>query len=269
MLASQHTRPSGDTRIRIAFLIRSLNRGGSERQLAELAAGLDPRVFEVLVLTFYPGGAVWEELLAHPTVRIKSLDKRGRWDVIACTWRLAGVLRAWRPDILHAYLIEPSIYGLMAARLASGPAVVWAVRASNVDFSLFERLNRVTFKAAARLSRFADAIVANSEAGRTHHLASGYANARFITIQNGIDTARFRPIEDGRSRARTAWNISDDQIVIGASARLDPLKDHPTLLKATADLCSRFSNVRLVCCGAGSDEYLQTMRTLARDLGIS
>lgn len=268
MLVSQSDRSPADSRIRLAFLIRSLNRGGSERQLAELAAHLDPRAFDVLVLTFYPGGGVWEELVTHPTVRLESLHKRGRWDIVACAWHLARVLRAWRADILHTYLVEPSIYGLLATRLAPGPAVVWAVRASNIDFSLFERINRVTFRVAAWLSRFADLIVANSEAGRTHHVKSGYASARFITIQNGIDTNRFRPAKDARTTARAAWKVADDQFVVGVSARLDPLKDHPTLLKAIADLCRQFPNVRLVCCGAGSDEYLRNMRILARDLGI-
>ena len=42
--------------IRVVFLIRSLNRGGAERELAILARSLDKKLFDITVLTFYPGG---------------------------------------------------------------------------------------------------------------------------------------------------------------------------------------------------------------------
>lgn len=256
-------------RIRIAFLIRSLHRGGAERQLAELVGGLDPRVFDVRVLTFYPGGAIWQELAAHPNLQLESLYKRGRWDIVECTWRLTRVLRTWRADILHTYLVEPSIYGLMAGRLAGVKAIVWGIRASNVDYSRYGLVNQLTFKAAGQLSRFADLLVANSDSGRAHHVACGFANQQFIAIHNGIDTERYRRVDGGRALARAGWKVSDEALVIGASARLDPMKDHATALRALTKLASRFPRAILVCCGGGSETYLRSMRTLADELGIS
>ena len=93
-------------KIRIVFLIRSLARGGAERQLAELATRLDPNRFDVTVLTFYPGGGIWDELVRAGGIRLESLNKRGRWDVARFALRLAGRLRTRKPDILHAYLVE-------------------------------------------------------------------------------------------------------------------------------------------------------------------
>jgi glycosyltransferase involved in cell wall biosynthesis len=111
-------------------------------------------------------------------------------------------------------------------------------------------------------------IVTNSEAGRTHHVTSGYASARFMTIHNGIDTDRFRAIEGARAQARASWNVADGEFVVGASARLDPIKDHPTALRAVARLARRFPDVKFVCCGGGADTYRRAMEALAHELGI-
>jgi hypothetical protein len=43
--------------IRVLFLIRSLNRGGAERQLTQLVKGMDRTRFAVTVVTLYDGGA--------------------------------------------------------------------------------------------------------------------------------------------------------------------------------------------------------------------
>ena len=59
----------------ILFLIRRLDLGGTERQLIVLARGLAAAGHRVGVITFYPGGALENEL-EGTTVRLMSLNKR-------------------------------------------------------------------------------------------------------------------------------------------------------------------------------------------------
>jgi glycosyltransferase involved in cell wall biosynthesis len=91
--------------IKIAFLIRSLDYGGAERHLLNLARFLDKERFDVTVLYFYPGGRLESEL-RESNVRLVSLDKKGRWDLPGFLWRLARQLRALRPSVLHSFLVE-------------------------------------------------------------------------------------------------------------------------------------------------------------------
>jgi glycosyltransferase involved in cell wall biosynthesis len=255
-------------RIRIVFLIRSLTRGGAERQLSVLAEGLDPAVFDVLVLTFYPGGAVWCELEKVPHVQLRSLHKRGRWDNVRTVRALARILRAWRPLIIHAYLVEASIVALLAARLGSTPIVVWGVRASNVDYSQYGTIHWLTFRAAGMLSHFADLIVANSESGRAHCVRHGYRSDRFAVILNGIDTDRFRPRADARSQMRAEWGIASGEVLVGIAARIDPMKGHHTFLQAAAEVARANRNVRFVCIGAGDTRYAAALRAAADGFGL-
>ena len=57
----------------IVFLVRSLDMGGAERQLVELAKGLHARAWQVEVVTFYPTGPL-RALLEAAGVPVFSLD---------------------------------------------------------------------------------------------------------------------------------------------------------------------------------------------------
>jgi glycosyltransferase involved in cell wall biosynthesis len=256
-------------KIRLVLLIRSLARGGAERQLAELAVRLDPARFDVTVLTFYPGGAVWEELAQTRSIRLESVNKRGRWDVLPFAWRLARTLRQHKPTILHAYMVEPSVFGLVLGRLIGVPVIVWGVRASNVDFARYDRMTGVMFRLAALLSRFVDVMIANSDAGRIHHIEQGYAMPAAVTIPNGIDTDRFVPSAERRVTRRRAWHVSDDDVVIGLAARLDPMKGHDVFLHAAQRVLEQVSGVRFVCVGSGTPAYASSLRSLAERLSIA
>jgi glycosyltransferase involved in cell wall biosynthesis len=251
--------------VRVAFLIRSLNRGGAERQLAELAKGLRSMSWDVTVLTFYPGGPIWNEL-SH-TVRLQSLDKGGRWDIARFSASLGRALHHLHPSVLHCFMVEPSIFGLAAGRLARVPAIVWGVRASDMELSRYDRATEWSFAVAARLSPLADLIIANSEAGRRYHIARGYPRRRFLTIVNGIDGDRFRPSKEVRALTRRSWGITDDQFVVGIAARLDPMKGYETFLRAAAAIVDR--RVRFVCVGGGPAAYANQLHGLALELGLS
>jgi glycosyltransferase involved in cell wall biosynthesis len=257
-----------DDRLRVAFLIRSLHRGGAERQLALLAAGLDPAVFQVGVITFYPGGAVWDELAVQPKVTLVSLDKRGRWQNLATVRRLTAILEDWRPAVLHCYMVEPSLVGLLAGRRASVPAIVWGVRSSNVDYLKYGWFNWGTFRLAAALSRRPNLIIANTDAGRAFHIAHGYPADRVRTIPNGIDTDRFHPSSAARAPWRERWGLSEDDVAVGVVARLDPMKGHEVLLRAVARLKTRLTRLRVICVGGGAPAYRSRLTAQAAQLGL-
>ena len=65
-------------KIHIFFLIRSLNIGGTERQLVELVKGLDKNTYEITVGLFYDEGILREELTAMEGVKLLPLYKSRR-----------------------------------------------------------------------------------------------------------------------------------------------------------------------------------------------
>jgi len=80
----------------ILFLIRSLERGGAERQLVLLASGLRRQGWLVAVACFYAGGPFQGDL-ERAGVQVINLAKRGRWDMFGFLWRLMRMFRKNAP----------------------------------------------------------------------------------------------------------------------------------------------------------------------------
>src|SRR5215217_4866492 len=253
---------------RLLFLIAALNRGGAERQLTLLIKGLDRARFEVTVVTIYDGGELRGEIENLAGVDVLSLHKKDRWDIVPPLWRFAQIVRRVKPQIVHGYLDTANVLALLPGKTV-GARVVWGIRASDVDFSLYERRSAWIDRLAAKLSRFADLIVVNSHAGKRHHSAHGYESKRLVVIPNGFDAGQFYPDDGARQRMRSAWGIAEDECLIGLVARLDPIKDHQTFLRAAAMLSGEGCNVRFVCIGDGPASFREELQALARDEGLS
>jgi hypothetical protein len=86
------------------------------------------------VLVFYGGGELEADLLKRG-VRVESLAKAGRWDVVGFSYRLLRSLRRERPDILHGYLGTENVLGTAMQPFVPKMRVVWGVRASNMDLA--------------------------------------------------------------------------------------------------------------------------------------
>jgi glycosyltransferase involved in cell wall biosynthesis len=253
--------------MKILFFVRSLELGGSQRQLAALAAGLAKRGHDVAVALFYGGGPN-EEAFAGTSVRVIELEKAGRWHLFRPLIRLWRVIRAERPDILYAFL--PTQTTLAALLAPMRMRVVFGVRAAGMQANRYDFLSALVYRLETWLSRRADLIIANAMAGRTDAADRGMPAERISVIPNGIDTERIKPDADARQVYRGMWNISDDSFVIGLVARLDPMKDHTTFLMAAAQYKRLDPHVRFVCVGNGPhDHYCEKMKALARSLGLA
>ncbi len=255
-------------RISVLFLISSLNRGGAERQLTLLVQAMDKRRFDVTVVTVYDGGALRGAIAGLEGVEILSLRKQGRGDYIRPLRRLWRILRHKKPLIVHGYMDVANELALLFGKLI-GAKVVWGIRSSNVDLSYVDRVSAWHFRASSALSRFADAFIANSHAGKDRYVADGDAGDRTIVIPNGFDGERFWPNHALGQRMRETWGIPSEAIVVGLVARITPVKDHPTFLRAAALLAAERPNVWFVCVGGGTEAYTAELRRLGDSLGIS
>lgn len=261
------TNPAPASALRIVFLARSLGYGGAERQLGVLASGLQQRGHSVSVVTFYPGGEL-EPDLRSSGVRIRSLDKHGRWDVATFLARLHRVLREESPNVLHSYLGMANIIAGATRPLFPGVRVVWGERAANMDLSQYDWLSRFSTSLARVLSSTPDLVIVNSRAAFEYAARHGYPRAKMVVIPNGIDAERFTPDPAARRRVREEWQVGTDRLV-GLVARLDPVKDHRTFLSAAAHLAQDRRGVRFVCVGDGDAEYGRAMQRFASELGIA
>jgi glycosyltransferase involved in cell wall biosynthesis len=259
---------SGEFKInRIALLIRSLDYGGAEMQLTILADGLARSGHAVSVLVYYPNGPLRKRL--SPDVTVRCLGKRGRWDMIGFLRSLFRILDEEQPDVLYAFMPVANQLASVAKLRLPKLKVAWGVRASDVGLAGYDWLARFSYWLECRFSRCPDLIIANSAAGRRHAVSHGFPdNDRFIVIPNGIDVEQFRPDAKLRRAVRTEWGVSPHETLVGIVARLDPMKDYPSFLKAAAILARREPGVRFVSIGAGPEDYAAVLQEQAHGLGL-
>jgi glycosyltransferase involved in cell wall biosynthesis len=253
--------------VRLLFLTRSLNYGGAERQLVELACGLKRAGESVAVATFYGGGSLESSLLGA-SVPLHVLGKRFRWDLLGFLWRLVSLFRKSQPVILHSYLGTSNILAVATRWICPGMKVVWGVRASNMKLGHYGWLDQFLYWLECRLSTFADLIIVNSNAGLDYATDHGFPATRMVMIHNGIDIQQFCPDPTVRDRLRAEWGIATQECVIGLVGRLDPMKGHKVFLQAAALLKKERSDVRFVCVGDGSSDYRRSLVHLSEQLGL-
>ena len=245
-------------RLRLAFLIRDLGFGGAQRQLIALASRLPRDEFEVAVVHFYGGGLAQD--LEAAGVRCLLAGKKSRWDLVGFFVRLRRCLADFQPDVVHGYLAESNLMALWLRPWCGSPKVVWSLRDSQSDGDHWGLLGRLSAWLNQTLAPKADLIIANSHAGRDYYTQRGHPAEKTIVIPNGIDTGRFVPV--GKE--------AKDEFVIGHVARLHPMKDHETFLRALPSVFTALPNARAMLMGAiGDAEYAARMKAFATELGLN
>jgi glycosyltransferase involved in cell wall biosynthesis len=253
--------------MKVLFLVRDLAIGGSQRQLAILAAGLARRGHDVMVAVLYAGGAL-EHLLGDSGARLLTAGKSSRWRAVAPLARLRRVLLSERPDVLYAFLpTQTTLAALLLPRRVK-TKLVFGLRAAGVRLDRYDALSALMYRSEVWLARRADLIVANAHAVRTDAIGRGLPADRIVVVPNGIDTDAMRPDAAAGSSLRRMWRIPDDAFVIGCVARLDAMKDHANLLKAAASFTRNHPDAHFVCVGGGPSSYTDELKALANSLGL-
>jgi len=254
--------------MKVCFLIRAMERGGAEVQLTSLACGLSRRGHDVSVLTFYPGG-VLENALRDAGVSVASLGKSGRGKIVSSIRTLVRTVRQKQPDILHGYLPTANLLALLSRPFIGGTKIIIGVRASDMDLSRYDAVTAWSYRIERLLSRFAHAMIANSHAGA--NIYSGRLPfERTFVIPNGIDVNVFRPDPVSPVTLRDDLGIGESSPLIGLVARIDPMKDHETFLRAASIVHAARPDVQFVCI-AGNIHSLETsgLRQRAQEYGIT
>ena len=145
--------------MKLMFLVRDLAVGGSQRQLALLAAGLARRGHDVAVVVLYPGGAL-EALLGGSGARLLSIAKSSRWHAIAPLLRLRRLFLSERPHVIYAFLPTQTTIAALLLPPRPGSKLVFGLRAAGMQLDHYDALNALTYRSEAWLSPRASFAVA-------------------------------------------------------------------------------------------------------------
>lgn len=235
--------------------------------LERLVLGMDRARFDSVVISMLDEGNVGPRLRKRG-VEVVALEMKRGIPSPRSVPKLVRTLRQFKPDVLQTWLYHADLLGLIAGAACRVPAVYWNIRCADVDLASYPRSLTVVRGALARLSRFPDAVVVNSEHGRRFHESIGYHPRRWEVIPNGFDTDVFRPRPELRLELRRQLNIPQDARVVGLVARFDVMKDHPNFLHAARRAADRDDRAHFVLVGRGIGHENRTLSTMIRELRL-
>lgn len=228
-----------------------------------MANGLAERGHNVAVALHYPGGELEQRL---ENVSIIQLHKASRWDLLGFSFRLVCAVRSFGPDVVCSFLGTPNILISILKPLIRPARIVWSVRSSDMDLSQYDWAARVSYWLERKLSPLADSIMINSNAGKQYALSNGIAPDKIDVVYNGFDVNRFVPNRDLGDLVRREWGVSEDTVLVGLVARIDPMKDHMSFLEAVKILKLKGLPLRFVCVGDGGAK--EELIAYAKESGV-
>jgi glycosyltransferase involved in cell wall biosynthesis len=234
----------------VLHVIPGLHMGGAEHMLTALVTAKRKKPFSQTVVDLLSGGAL-ADTMRGVGIPVYELNAQNPLAAMLALPRLARLIARLRPTAIQSWLYYGDLASLLALQMSgrrSATRLYWGIRSSDMDQSRYRLRLALAIKACARLSGQPDAVVANSFAGREVHRALGYRPHAFPVIPNGIDTQRFKPDPSARARMRTQLGIAQDKSVVIHVARVDPMKDHDSLIA----VASGTPNVQFILVGAGT-----------------
>jgi glycosyltransferase involved in cell wall biosynthesis len=241
-------------RMKLAFVIGSLNRGGAERQIVNFVRTAHPAYANCVVICLSDEGVMADDIRLTGA-RVMDVGFKGMRSptVFRALMRLYRVFRRERPDVVYAFLFWGYVLALPVAVVAAPDALRVAARRTMPSF------DRPRNQRLMRLRHIADwvshGVIVNSEALRSAwRTTSPSLASKLCVVQNGVQIP-----------ARDAKSEHDAGVVVVSVANFATHKGHATLLRALAQL--KDLEWRLLLAGDGPER--DSITALAQECGIA
>ena len=244
------TRKHGNKlKTKVIIFIPSLNVGGAENVVRQLAINLDRQKFDCHVCCITEEG-VFANSIHEAGVPVKAFNKKSRWDVFVW-FKVYRFLKELAPCIVHSFLFTAGFWVSIPAFLAADVLPIYSIRsiygqnpkwvAFLEKFFILPFSKRITFVSHNALESY---LRKQPSLGR-----------KSVVIPNGVDLAKF-----GQT------NVTPHNNRIIAVGRLDKAKGYDILLRAYQVVKEQRPSSTLVIVGEGSCR--EKLELLAQELGL-
>lgn len=233
--------------------------GGAERETILLAEAMVKRGHTAALMVLGPRvGRQWQTEL--PVIFLNA-SKRP-WSLLAAFLRGRRVVREFKPEIIHSHTSYANFAGRLLGALPPRVPVISTVHNIYEGGWLRMMAYRLTDGLARCTTGVSEAVVAR------YVRMKAVPKTKCVAIANGIDIEEWSPDALRRSRVRAEMGIAEEFVWL-AVGRLVEAKDYPSLLRAMAMVHRVRGDARLWIAGEDTEGRAQTIRLMARDLGLS
>lgn len=250
--------------LRILYVVSTLRRGGPTKQLLNLVSRLDRARFtaQVLTLSPEPQDTLWDEL-CHTEWDVSSLGQSRLEGLVRGRRVLQKAVQQYQPEVVHTHGIRADTMFAGVPRQFAHLSVVRNFPQLDYPMTYGRTLGKIMAVHHAKAMAQADVCVAVSDSVAAN-LRSRFNVERIVTIRNGVDVDKFRPVGLGTKKAiRRDLELPEDALVWVASGHLSELKRPLEMIEAFRRSAGQ-SDMHFLLVGGGLLEA--ECRRLASDL---
>ncbi|MCX8082099.1 MAG: glycosyltransferase [bacterium] len=238
-------------KIKICYVIGTLEIGGAEKQLLKLIQNMDKEKFSHVVIALR-GGRLKEEFEKETNVIIAG--KKWKIDVFFL-FRLISIIRKESPDILHTFMFTSNTWGRISGIIGRVPVIISSERCVDIWKRWYHKwTDRILLKYTYK-------VVGNSNSVKKFYQKTEKIPENKITvIYNGVDLKEFGNIN-------TRVEIKKEGFWVGAGGRFTEQKGLINLLKAVPEVIKIFPKTKFVLVGDGP--LRNTFEKFVKDNGTS
>lgn len=222
--------------------------GGAEKLLLDMDGFYDRQNFSISYCNLFNSSeksSLFSQALIDDNIPKFDVAGQHLHNIPQIVFRLLGLVRSDRIDIVHTHLFHASLVGSIVGKLEKCHRTIITQHYTQnaVDKFHQRKIDKLTV-------RFADHLIAISSAVKSDLLAQGVKESKIRVISNGINLDEFD------KEAEKENLLLDDlkkqgKYIIGSVGNLHKRKDHLTLLRAMAEVIVKFPNAHLVIIGEG------------------
>jgi len=240
----------------ILLLTTTLDCGGCEKMVYELARGIDKERFSVIVAALI-GEGMYGQLLEQAGITVHYLHMKGYFD-LGVFKRLRKIIQDHRVDLIHSFLFHANIIGRLAAKFDHVPQNISSVRTMEKGAWWHLGVDILT-------KRFVRFELTNSELVRLFMIKKTFSNPeRIRTIYNGIRAETF-PLVEEKAAIKRDLGIAAGHYVIGTVGCIEKAKAQDIFIKIAHRMLKERDDLTFVIVGEGSQrKRLERMISLRR-----
>ena len=229
--------------------------GGGKTHILSLARELSES--NDLRLVSFRGGVLADE---GREMGIDVVVAENGWNVFKDMKMALSEVDDFKPDVIHCHGAKANMLGVLVKKLRTIPVMTTVHSDPRLDY-LGMPLKQYTFGLINAIAlRNMDFYMAVAGRMEQNLIERGFDPWRIFTIYNGLD------FSNAKDEPKPPKKEGED-IVVGIAARLTPIKDIGTVIRAFNIAYEKNPNLKLLIAGTGEDE--EELKALARELKIS
>lgn len=253
--------------IRVLHILHSMNRGGAENAIMNYYRNIerDKIQFDFLV-TEQNHMQFEDEILGMGgrIFRVPLLTMKNPFPYLKSVYAFFKAHPEYK--IVHSHTSSKSVFPLGIAKLCGIP-----VRCSHSHSSMAENgLSGLIRKALMPFLKITatDMLSCGNQAAIYLYGRNAFENGKIHIFKNVIEAPKFRYNEDARLHMRKKLGIGDETIVLGHTARFDPVKNHIFDVEILSELDKKGKDCKLLLVGKALDSEKAPIIDKAKELGV-